>query len=173
MAWILCHLRDGRLEVFDEVWLRDANTPNTLEYLFNRYSRHSSGFQFFGDAAARARKTSATMSDYIHILNHAGFKKLGRTVHYSPSNPLIADRFAATNALICNAEGKRRFFVDDKCEHLIRDLSVRSYKPGTKDPNDSGDVGHISDALGYIAYKLFPIKVQVGDRKISITSTRG
>jgi len=35
----------------------------------------------------------------------------------------------------------------------------RTYKEGTRDVADEGDIGHITDALGYPIHKLFPIRI--------------
>ena len=127
MAWVLCHrLGDGDLdndilEVFDELWLRDANTQGTLNILYNKYRTHKGGFEFYGDATSRARKTAASASDFAIIKNDKRFLDLGRTVHYLRSNPPKADRFAACNGLVLNANGTRRLYVDPHCKHLIED----------------------------------------------------
>lgn len=161
MAWVLCHRRANVIEVFDELWLRNTNTQATLRILAERYPDHQGGWEFYGDATGRARKTSATSSDIQQISNYPQFLRQGRTILYLYSNPLVGDRFAATNARICSADGQRNLFVDPRCKHLIFDLQSRVYKPGTREVNDVGDIGHITDAMGYIVYKLFPIRIKV------------
>lgn len=158
MAWVMGHRYDNRMEWFDEIWLRDTNTNKTLNVLFDRYQHHKGGFEFYGDPAGRARDTSASSSDYQQILSHEGFEKLGRTVRYTRAHPSLKDRFAATNAMFCNAAGTRRMFVDPKCKRLIDDLTSRYYKPGTSEPADEGDLGHITDALGYPIHLMFPVR---------------
>lgn len=157
MAWVLGHLRGDTFEVFDEIWLRNTNTPATLNVLLSRYAGHKGGFQMYGDASARGRHTSAYMTDYNHIAGDVQLKKLGRSMHYIRSNPPVADRFATTNARICSGDGVRHVFIDPKCEHLILDLESRGYKPGTREAADSGDIGHPTDALGYVLHKKFPL----------------
>ncbi len=157
MAWILGHLKGETFEVFDEIWIRNTNTPEALNVLLTRYSQHIGGFQMYGDASARGRHTSAYMTDYTHISQDARLKTKGRTMHYIRSNPPVADRFAATNARICAGNGVRRVFIDKKCTHLIMDLETRGYKPGTRESDDRGDTGHPTDALGYILHKRFPL----------------
>lgn len=166
MCWVLCHRRGGTLEVFDELFIRNTNTEATLKILLNRYPEHRGGFQFYGDASSRARKTSATMTDYVQIASNQELKDKGRTLHYDRSNPPVADRFAVTNARICSGDGQRHIFIDEKCEHLIRDLKVRSYKPGTREVDDVGDIGHSTDALGYILWKLWPLQLQLTNNQI-------
>ena len=157
MSWVISHIKGDVLEIFDEIWLRNTNTPESLGVLLSRYGKHKGGFQMYGDASARARKTSAYMTDYAHLCNDVRLKALGRTMHYINSNPPVADRFASTNARICNGAGQRNVFIDSHCKHLIHDLEVRSYKPGTREADDSGDIGHPTDALGYILHRRWPL----------------
>lgn len=171
MCWVIGHRYENRVEWVDELFIRHTNTPACLEVLWDRYSMHKGGFEFYGDATGQARKTSASQSDYLHILGHSKFQQAGRVVIYSKSNPFVLDRFAACNALLCNVAGDRRMFVSPKCEHLIDDLESRYCPEGESLPKDSGDLGHMTDAMGYVVLKLFPIKVKVkGKRQILITS---
>ena len=157
LTFVFCHVKGTSLEVFDEQWLRDSNTPAALEVMTKKYAGHKGGWRIYGDASCRARHTSAYSSDYIHIAQNEQLKSMGRTLHFDMSNPPLADRFAETNAKICNSAGLRQLFVDPKCKHLINDLCIRAYKPDSREPDDSGDIGHITDALGYIIHKLWPL----------------
>lgn len=168
MAWVIGHAYPDRLEWFDEIWLRNANTQAALDALWARYSAHEGGFQFFGDASGRARKTSASATDYLLIANDPRFAARGRTIHFPEANPAVADRFASCNAMFCNAAGQRRMFIDPNCRRLIRDLEIRGYKPGTREPADTGDVGHVTDAMGYVVWRLFPLRLDqpAGEQRI-------
>ena len=170
MHWVLCHLKGTTLEVFDEIFLRHTNTPEALATLIGRYPEHKN-WQFYGDASSRGRHTSAYRTDYNHIASDGVLKAAGRTMHYLKNNPPIADRFACTNARICDGTGTRHFFVDKSCKHLINDLEVRAYKPGTREAADVGDIGHGTDAVGYLIYKRFPLSSQIPtSNKIIITA---
>ncbi len=172
MAFVLCHDKAGVVEVFDEVWMRDTNTPAALAVMVGRYPNHRGGWQIYGDASGRARKTSAYATDIVHVKDNVPLRQMGRTVHFDKSNPPVADRFAATNARICNGAGERRVFVDNHCKHLIHDLEIRTYKPGTREADDSGDIGHPTDALGYFLYKRFPLVLHVPNKQV-ITIVQG
>lgn len=177
MAWVISHVyeddavaanthdRTGvtHVEVFDEIWVRDCNTPRALNILLGRFGHHTAGFKFYGDATGRARKTSASRSDYQHIEFNAAFHALGRRVFYPRSNPAIADRFATTNAMLQSAAGVRRLHIDPRCKHLAEDLKLRAYKEGSNEPDDTSDVGHISDALGYLVHWVGPLRSGVVD----------
>jgi hypothetical protein len=163
MAWVLCHRYENHLEVFDEIWIKDTNTYQTLDYLYSKYGTHKGGFIFIGDAAGKQRHSSATHSDYTIIFNDKRFQALGRNITYPDSNPPVEDRYSATNTLFCNANHDRRCFVDiNRCPNLIRDLQTRAYKPGTREPDNSNkDSGHPTDALGYVIWQLYPMQLQL------------
>lgn len=167
MAWIIGQINGTinfstgedtrKFLVFDELWMRNTNTKEALTRLAEKYSGHTNGFNFFGDATSRSRNTRASESDYIQIRNDNRFNSA--RIFYPRTNPKKANRFASCNALFCNAEGVRRFLVHPRCKNLIRDLNTRAYKEGTTEVDDYGDVGHITDALGYAIYKIFPMKI--------------
>lgn len=155
MCWVLSHRYGSTLHTFDEIFLRDTNTVATLDHLYSKYGMHKSGWAFFGDASGRARKTSASLSDYAHIFNDRRFTP--KEVNYPLSNPLIVDRFASTNRLLRNAAGEVNWLIHPNCEKLINDLEVRTYKTGTMEPDDGRDIGHITDAAGYPIHSMFPV----------------
>lgn len=157
MAWVISQVHHGVLNVLDELFIRDTNTQRTLDEVFKRYGNHQSGWEFYGDASSRNRNTRASMSDYLIIRNDMRF--VNARVMYPASNPAVANRFAACNSAFENAAGKRRVLIHPRCRNLLQDLAIRAYKQGTNEPNDRDDIGHITDALGYIIYKLFPLQL--------------
>ena len=167
MAWVICQRHNTQLYVLDEIFQDNMNTQATLDILYNRYSSHHSGWEFYGDATSRSRNTRASISDYLHIRNDMRFTSA--RVLYPTSNPSIANRFSACNSAFCNANGERRVLIHPRCKNLIRDLNIRSYKPYSNEPNDVGDIGHISDALGYALYKLFPLQLHLPASQPQIT----
>ena len=175
MAWVMGHnIEQKRVEWFDELWMRNTNTEAALAVLAGRYADHKSGWQFYGDASSQNRNTRASQTDYAFILNDSQFKKMGRTVHFPSANPPVQDRFAACNAMFLNAAGERRMFVDPRCKHLIEDLENRSYKPGTREVSDKqgSDQGHVTDALGYPIFRLFPIRIAMPGTVAVITGQK-
>ncbi len=80
------------------------------------------------------------------------------------------NRFAACNALFNNAAGERRFMVHPRCKQVIADLLRRAWKDGAREPDDSGEIGHMSDALGYVIHRLFPIRavIDAPEPKVSL-----
>ena len=169
MCWTLSHRVGEFFETFDELILRNSNTPRTLKELWTRYGHHPGGWQFYGDASSRQRQTSATQSNYAHIWNDENFQRAGRTLHYLNANPSHHDRFAAGNTRLGTADGLHRAFIDPRCTTLIEDLETRSYKEGTTELADGKEFGHVSDAWSYCAHRIWPIRFNVGgNRKQSV-----
>jgi len=176
MAWVLGHRYKNRMEWFDEIYMEHTNTPATLRVLYERYKSHVGGFEFYGDATGQQNKSSAEQSDYNHIASDKRFHELGCSVHYPSINPPVSDRFAACNAMFCNVDDDCRMFVDPSCAHLIDDLRTRAYKPGTKEADDKQGrvrkIGHMTDAMGYPVFRLFPVDVELrgaGTQEITIS----
>lgn len=155
MAWVIGHFKNETFTIFDELWMRNANTRMALDQLYARYGAHQGGWAFFGDATSKARKTSASESDYAQIRGDTRFQRA--KIAYPRANPPRADRFAACNARLCNAAGDRRLLIHPKCKRLIWDLGNRAYVEGSSDVDDYGDLGHISDAMGYIIHYVRPV----------------
>lgn len=165
MAWVVCQAFGSELHAIDELFIRNTNTEAALEVIKRKYGEHKKGFRFFGDATGKARKTSASTSDYIQIRNCGLHDSL---VMFPDSNPPRQDRFAACNAMFRNAANVRRFKVHPRCIQLIKDLNTRSYTPETSEPDDYGDIGHITDALGYLIHWLYPLQLTVISKPPSI-----
>jgi len=172
MCWLFCHERGDTLEVFDELFMRNTNTPVALKAMLSRYADHKGGFEMYGDASSRGRHTSAYSTDYNHIASDPKLQSMGRTMHYLRSNPPVADRFAATNARICSGDGTMRVYISPTCRHLINDLEMRTYKPGTRETDDGEDVGHMTDAFGYVIYYKWPLKLRL-PKSNTIIITKG
>lgn len=178
MAWVLCHVFNGVVSIFDEIWLRDTNTRQTLNELYRRYPEHKAGWLFLGDATGQARKTAgvaASNSDYLIIKNDSRFANTPAGVRccYPAKNPLVKDRLASVNAMLCNAKQIRRIVVNPACIHLIEDLSTRQLAITGAPIGANSDSGHITDALGYVIYGMFPIQLLSEDYDLLEVSAGG
>ncbi len=174
MSWCLAQVRDNVVYVFDELFIRNTNTLKTLDILFNKYGHHTAGFEFYGDASGRNRHTSAEFTDYAYISDDSRF--VNKKLFYLNKNLSIADRFASCNSMLKNAAGDVRCYISSRCKNLIKDLQVRSYKEGTREPDDvkGSDLGHMSDAFGYFIFRRFPVKLNlnVSKGRVSVGSNR-
>jgi hypothetical protein len=163
MCWSLHQIRDvdgvRELHQFDEMAIPNCNTKRALDTLFLRYGlKHRGEWWFIPDASSQNRHTSATTSDLLQIKNDDRFPR--KKVLHSSSNPLHVDRFASHNAMCLNAYGQRRYKVHPRNTVTITDHMTVAYKPGTRDvDSQGGTVGHMTDSVGYVMHKLFPIKL--------------
>lgn len=159
MCWTLSHHYDGVFRTFDEIFLRDTNTPKSLDFLANKYPSHDRGWLFFGDASSRARKTSASKTDYLIVKDDARFAQ--KKVMFFNKNPHQKDRFASVNRAFKNGLQKISAVINPNCKHLINDLNSVSFKEFTTDLEDySGTtIGHMSDGYGYMIHHVQPVRV--------------
>ena len=161
MAWVLGQKVGRELHIFNEIVKRNTNTRKTLDHLFALHGTHSSGWMFTGDASGRARKTSASKSDYLQIYNDSRF--INKRVQYAKKNSLIADRVATVNAGLDSFAGIRKIKIHPRCTTLIGELDTLGYKKGTREIDDvGGSVGHVTDAFGYLCQKYIPMEAYHG-----------
>ena len=148
----VCFNREGdQIHAFDEISLLSSNTDELVTEIRNRYP--SQRIIIFPDPAGAARKTSASGSTDHSILRNAGF-----TVKVPNKHNPVRDGINAVNAKLCNANGKRTFFIDPKCKKTIESLEKHAYKEGTSIPDKDSGFDHFSDAFRYYIDYEFPIK---------------
>jgi hypothetical protein len=127
--------------------------------------------EVYGDASD-PRQTSASRTDWQIVKEFfARYRdRFHFTLHVPSSNPLVKDRVNCMNARLRNQVGQSHLFVDQDCKHLIKDLEQVSWR---SDPNgnalavlDKSDRArtHVSDALGYLIAREFPMRPQMGEK---------
>lgn len=95
----------------------------------------------------------------VALFSNAGFN----TSNVDRSNPVVRDRVNAVNAKLCNGSGQRTLLVNiDMCPNVVQTFEQQGYKNG--DPDKTGGLDHMADALGYCVWKKFPIKSARGGR---------
>jgi PBSX family phage terminase large subunit len=172
MCWLLAHRYNGEFHYFDEIVLENTTTTETVDEFHRRHASHTNGIIVTGDASGNNRSTqagAAGQTNYTQIrnrLSELGFRDI--KVDIRQANPAIADRVAAWNGAICNADGIRRVFVHPRCVRLIQNLENLSYIEGTsqidlptaneisKDRNLKF-MGHPFDAASYLVEKYAPV----------------
>ena len=135
---------------FDEVVINGSNTHEMCEEIARRYPNNR--IYAYPDASGQARKTSSRTTDHA-IMRNAGF-----VLKVKGNNPPVLDRIASVNANLKNTEGVARLFVTPNCKNIIRSLSSQVYKEGTRIPEKDGKIDHMSDAVGYLAHWINPIR---------------
>lgn len=132
---------NGKFHIFDEVFLTNSDTFKMCDAL--RKKKYVG--QVIPDSTGKNRKTSGR-SDH-QILKENGFQVL------PTHNPFVMDRTNNINRLF----SEDRIIIDSKCKKLINDLEKVAWKDNKLDQKSDKYLTHISDALGYLCWKLDPI----------------
>lgn len=146
MTAVMVQAYDNMIYIIDEFYLMSSNTDEMGKKIKEKYGLRP---KIVPDSTGKALKTSAAgMTDH-QILKDLGFEVLN--VH----NPFRVDRYNCVNRLFESS----KCVVDINCVKLIRDLESVVYREGTNFPDVTKDktLTHISDALGYVLWKLEPI----------------
>jgi len=140
----------NQCHIIDEIVLPNSNTQEMMRELNRRYGG-SQGI-VHPDPSAESRKTSAPVGETdLTIIERAGWPV------YRDSPYKVIDRINSVNAMLLNAEGSRRLLISPQCKHLIKALDCLTYKEGSKIPDARSGLDHITDALGYMVMRVFPI----------------
>ncbi|HLK33966.1 MAG TPA: terminase family protein [Terriglobales bacterium] len=164
------------VEVIDELVI--PNNSNTAEVCQALHSRLASWNEWqirvdiYGDPAGNQRHSSASSRTDWQIVREF-FANVGSRYnveyHLGSRPPKVKDRVNCVNALLRNAQGTSRCFIDPRCRYLIRDLERvqwRADSHGNTLPQlDKTDrtLTHLSDALGYFIEREYGMRAQVGD----------
>jgi protein-tyrosine-phosphatase len=139
--------------VFDEICLRNTNTEEMTKEMLTRYPNKN--IIVYGDSAGSSR-TTAGKSDYA-IMAQLGLKN--HTL--KKANPFVKDRVNAMNAMLCNARGERKIFINPiKCVELVKDCKGVVWKNNDIDKRDINRT-HSSDAFGYYIEHEFSLNKKV------------
>lgn len=141
LCGVIFQMIDGKIQVFDELFLNNSDTYKACDEL---KKRGYGGARIIPDSTGKNRKTSG-QSDF-DILRQAGFQI------ESTHNPFVNDRVNNVNRLFTNDS----IIIDSKCKKLIGDLEKVQWKDNKLDQKTDKYLTHISDALGYGCYKLMP-----------------
>ena len=140
MSAVTSFIERNILYVFKEHYIKDSNTDQMARKLLDEFGPHT----IYPDATGRAIKTSAAGRSDHSILKEYGFKIMHN------NNPFRMDRYNVVNKLFEDC----KLMIDKSCVNLIRDLEQLSFKEGTNLPDTSNpDLGHLTDALGYLCYR--------------------
>lgn len=153
MTAVFCHVRGDEVFQFGEAYLINSNTYEMRDHIKERFKVNQC--IIYPDSTGKNMESNATESD-LTILHQAGFK-----VRAKRSNPRVKERVRAMNSLMMSADNTVRYHVNVKeCPKTVNDFNrVEATDDGreNKKQEEEGLV-HISSALGYLVYYLFPVK---------------
>lgn len=133
----------GILKVIREVTLTDTNS-NTFDAAIKiKTDLEKFNIKIVPDSTGKSRKTSAESGKTdIQILKDFSLQVLETT------NPRIKDRHNTVNNLFI----KSKLLIDESCVNLIKELET------TKHEDEEGKVSHLAVGMGYVGWKLYPLK---------------
>jgi hypothetical protein len=131
--------------IVDEVF-GQRDTTTLIAYLKQKYSHRK--MILMCDASGNR----GTISE-VSLFTNANFD----TSNVERSNPLIEMRVASVNSKLRNSMDQRTLFVNDRvCKHVVQTLEQQGYVNGK--PDKGRGLDHMADAIGYMVWKLFPIR---------------
>jgi len=157
---ILQQDEEKNIYAVDEIVLHSAVARQSALEFVERYKDYTNcAVSVYGDASGHIGEKHGHASDYIEIeqiLKAAGFQVRMKVPR---SNPAIKDGQNSLRALIEDALGKRRLFVNPKkCKHVNTGLSTLQLKKGSTFQEEDGDYQHITTALRYFTDVEFPVR---------------
>lgn len=126
------------------------DTPDMINKINQRWAKHKC--IIYPDASGNNRKScNASETDISQLKEHF-------EVRNNAKNPFVKDRVASVQAMLCNANGERRYFINpETCPDTTESLEQQVYnKQG--EPDKSHDNDHPNDALGYFINHQFPLR---------------
>ncbi|MCP4987588.1 MAG: terminase [Colwellia sp.] len=147
----IVHVKDGRIaSAVDEI-MGVLDTPSMILAIQSKFPDHR--VTIYPDASGDSRKpVDASKTDLSQL------RKCFRVVA-PKKNPPVKDRVASVQALLCNGNDERRYFVNEsKCPETCDSLEQQVYdKNGA--PDKAHDNDHPNDALGYFIHNQYPVIV--------------
>ncbi len=159
MKWALIQVEKGDDIVFDEIVQEDTETESMAAELLKRYP--GAYFKLYGDYSGTFRSTRRRSTDYDIIRECLNIKT--EDIFVKP-NPVVITRWNIVNWRLCNKAGVRKLFVNETCEHTIKDFRrVKTLKTNGKDmkiedQKSDPQLSHISSAIGYYINYNYTLK---------------
>lgn len=164
-------IRKGIPCFLDEIVLTSAVSKQSAVEFVEKYKDHDNKMVYiYGDPSGRAGEKHGHKSDYNDIedvlrLNHWKFERRVR-----PAHPAIKDRQNAVRAMILNAKGEVRLFVNaNKAKWCHKGLGTVQLKEGSSFQEDQkNEYQHITTAIGYFVDWHWPAgRIQTQGGKVS------
>lgn len=152
------------LGVIGEVFIpRNSNTPAVCRRIMQDWGNHAGPVRLYGDATGGSRGSAKVSGSDWELIRATLNEAFGSRMDFRVprANPQERVRVNALNALLMNADGDIRLMVDvNRCPNMMNDLDgVRLLKGGAGEIDKKADpkLSHLSDSLGYLVFREFPI----------------
>jgi hypothetical protein len=166
----------GQVRVLGEVCLPETTTREVCEAFVARYREvarmDTPLVEIYGDATGNSGHTSQTSgTDYDIIKKYLRDQGIKYKMCVQSKNPPVKDRLNAVNDVCFQDDG---LVIPQSAKMLVRDLDNVRYKRDSSGNTTSvldksqKDLTHISDAFGYVIWKLFGSKQGYGEQPFAI-----
>ena len=145
------HVKRGNRLIAVREFTGIKDTPAMIDTLNAKYPERR--LNIYPDSSGKNNKSNqAGLTDISQLEAEKMY-----SVRYNSVNPRVRDRINSVNAMILNAEGERRYFVNtDRCPELTDCLEQQTFdKNGEPDKKSGKD--HMPDAMGYLIAYDYPI----------------
>lgn len=152
-------VRNDNLYLLDEIVLESAVSRQSAEEFVEKYKNHQNKLCYlYGDPAGRAGEKHGHNSDYTDIeqvLRSNGWRVERRV---ASAHPAIKDRQNTVRALIKNAAGDTRLYVNpETAKWCHKGLATVQLQAGSSFQEDQrNQYQHITTAIGYMCHRLWP-----------------
>lgn len=156
----ICVKRGDTLFIVGEIVLESAVARQSALEFTDRFAAHGNrSVVIYGDPAGRAGEKHGHQSDYTEI--EQLLRQCGWSVHrkVKKSAPAIRDRQNAVRAMIKNAAGDVRLFVNPRLAPYVHEgLSTCQLKEGSSFLEADSNYQHITTAVGYLVDYEWPVR---------------
>ena len=145
----IVHVKDENITTAVDELMGLLDTPAMILAIKTKYPNHR--ITIYPDASGKNRDSNdASKTDLSQL-------RLEFNVIAPSKNGFVKDRVASVQAMLCNANGERKYYVNEvKCPETAESLEQQVYdKQGA--PDKSHDNDHPNDALGYYIVSQYPI----------------
>jgi len=139
LCGIYCNVVDDTIYIFDEIYQEDSNSFKASKEIVRKHPTRL--VSVISDETGNRRRSSSTNTDH-EILRRAGLNVLNFR------NPFVKDRDNNVNRLF----EQNKIVISNNCPVLIKNLEQLVHE------NKDEMLGHITDALGYVAWHFFPLQ---------------
>jgi hypothetical protein len=116
---------------------------------------------FYGDYSGRKETSNSQKTDWQIIETHFANKSLRTETRIIPTKS-VRDGVNAVNAMLRNARGESRLFVDPEATWLIRDFELMVWDgSGMREDQSNDDRSHAVSAVRYMIDYEFPLRPRI------------
>ncbi len=152
-GWVLCQFKDGKVYIFDEITMYDANIPSMCKKVIERKPEKFPALHIYIDYTSIKRRDVAASYSSLEIIR-SYFESHRNYRENLKNNPRVIDRVDVVNNLF----EKDKVRIVENCTEVLKDCrqNIWSTLKPEIDKNKDKERTHWMDAFGYAAcYEFF------------------